>query len=112
MVDSLGGPPRLDDLLAELTAARHDLARVDHATRMVRAQSKLESLLQAVRAEAGRGDQRRLDALAGEAEQVLHSLSDGTAARYPAEIEQARALAQRIRHLTRPSADGSVTIEV
>lgn len=112
MVDSLRGTPRPEDLLAELAAARSDLARVDHATRMVRAQSRLESLLQAVRAEAATGDPQRMNALAGEAERVLQSLSDGTAARYPAEIEQARALTLRIKGLCEPPTDGSVKIEV
>lgn len=112
MVDSIRSTPRIDDLLTELSAARADLARVDHATRMVRAQSRLESLLQAVRAEAATGDPQRMNALAGEAEQVVQSLSDGIAARYPAEVEQARSLALRIRGLCAPSADGSVKIEV
>jgi len=112
MVERIGTTPRTEDLLAELSAARTDLAKVDHATRLVRAQSRLESLLQAVQLEAAKGDRPRINALAGEAQVIAQSLSDSVAARYPSEVEQARTLALRIQSLGNPPADGAVKIEV
>jgi len=112
MVERIGNTPRTDDLLAELSAARADLAKVDHATRLVRAQSRLESILQAVRLEGASADPQRVDALAGEAMRIAQSLGDGIAARYPAEVEQARSLALRIKDMAKPPTDGSVKIEV
>lgn len=112
MVGRVGDTPRSDDLLAELAAARSDLAKVDHATRLVRAQSRLEAILQAVRLEGRSADPRRIEALAGEAMRIVQTLEGGIAARYPAEVEQARQVALRIREMTPPPADGSVKIEV
>ncbi|CCG42653.1 lytic transglycosylase domain-containing protein [Magnetospirillum molischianum] len=112
MVERINNTPRTEDLLAELAAARVDLTRIDHATRLVRAQSQLESLLQTVRIEAATGNLQRMNALAGEALRIVQTLNDGTATRYPSEVEQARSVALRIKGLCEPPADGSVKIEV
>lgn len=67
--------PSVDDLVAELTAAREDVGRVALATRVLRAQSQLEGLMQIVRMAQASGDGQHALALASEAGRIGRGLA-------------------------------------
>lgn len=67
--------PAADDLMAELTASRREVGKAALATHVVRAQSELEGLMQAVRLAQASGDAAHAQALASEAGRIGRTLA-------------------------------------
>jgi hypothetical protein len=67
--------PSTDELIAELTASRREVGKAALATHVLKAQSELEGLMQAVRLAQASGDSQHAQALASEAGRIGRTLA-------------------------------------
>lgn len=67
--------PEADELTAELAASRREVGKAALATHVLKAQSELEGLMQAVRLAQASGDSQHAQALASEAGRIGRTLA-------------------------------------